>query len=104
MCQNFSQSNIESYTSPNDDKTSLAVKWCPSLDSSFDHTTLLFEAIALRIYPRVEYSEYSGIKEAHYAYCVCDRLRKEVLLPLRHALELPDAFMRARRWDELSYN
>ncbi|KAL2944832.1 hypothetical protein RDABS01_033179 [Bienertia sinuspersici] len=70
------KSDIESYTSSNYDKISLAAKWCPSLDSSFDRATLLCEAIARRLYPREEYSEYSGIEEAHYAY----RTYKEMFL------------------------
>ncbi|MED6121291.1 hypothetical protein PIB30_028792, partial [Stylosanthes scabra] len=33
-------------------KISLAAKWCPSVDSSFDRSTLLCETIAKRIFPR----------------------------------------------------
>ncbi|KAK7346571.1 hypothetical protein VNO80_21093 [Phaseolus coccineus] len=36
------------------------------------------------------YNEYVGVEEAHYTYRVRDRLRKEVLVPLRKALELPE--------------
>ncbi|WJX61237.1 hypothetical protein P8452_46350 [Trifolium repens] len=61
-------------------KISLAAKWCPSVDSSFDRSTLLCESIAKRIFPR---EEYEGVEEAHYAYRVRDRLRKDVLVPLR---------------------
>jgi hypothetical protein len=31
---------------------SLAAKWCPSLDSSYDHSTLICEAVARRLFPR----------------------------------------------------
>nr|GMD72051.1 uncharacterized protein LOC109185905 isoform X2 [Ipomoea batatas] len=39
---------------------------------------------------REKYTEYEGIKEAHYVYKVRDRLRKQVLVPLHKALELPE--------------
>ncbi|MED6163233.1 hypothetical protein PIB30_078023, partial [Stylosanthes scabra] len=85
-------------------KISLAVKWCPSIDSSFDRSTLLCETIAKRIFPREGYAEYEGIVEAHYAYRVRDRLWKDVLVPLRKVLELPEVFMSANQWDSIPYN
>ncbi|KAG2376321.1 uncharacterized protein HKW66_Vig0155250 [Vigna angularis] len=85
-------------------KVSLAAKWCPSVDSSFDRHTLLCETISKRVFPREEYNEYEGVEEAHYAYRVRDRLRKEVLVPLRKVLELPEVFIGANRWDLIPYN
>ena len=85
-------------------KVSLAAKWCPSVDSSFDRHTLLCETIAKRVFPREKYNEYVGVEEAHYAYRVRDRLRKEVLVPLRKVLELPEVFIGANRWDLIPYN
>ncbi|RHN70397.1 putative von Willebrand factor, type A [Medicago truncatula] len=79
----------------------LAAKWCPSVDSSFDRATLLCESIAKRIFPR---EEYEGVEEAHYAYRVRDRLRKDVLVPLRKVLELPEVFIGANRWKLIPYN
>lgn len=83
---------------------SLAAKWCPSLDSSFDKITLLCETIGKKVFPREEYKEYEGVEEAHYAYRVRDRLRKEVLVPLRKGLELPEVYMGANEWGSLPYN
>nr|KYP65722.1 Uncharacterized protein L728 family [Cajanus cajan] len=85
-------------------KISLAAKWCPSVDSSFDRHTLLCEAIAKRVFPREAYKEYEDVEEGHYAYRVRDRLRKEVLVPLRKVLELPEVFIGANRWDLIPYN
>ncbi|KAG7611687.1 Uncharacterized conserved protein UCP015417 vWA [Arabidopsis suecica] len=82
-------------------KISLASKWCPSVDSSYDKATLICEAIARRMFPR---EEYEGIEEAHYAYRIRDRLRKEVLVPLHKALEFPELFMSAKEWNLLKYN
>lgn len=82
-------------------KISLAAKWCPSVDSSFDRSTLLCESVAKRLFPK---EEYEGVEEAHYAYRVRDRLRKEVLVPLRKALELPEVYIGVNRWDSLPYN
>ncbi|OIW04691.1 hypothetical protein TanjilG_16154 [Lupinus angustifolius] len=82
---------------------SLAAKWCPSVDSSYDRSILLCESIARRIFPREVYTEYEGIEEVHYAYRVRDRLRKEVLVPLRKVLELPEVYIGANRWDLIPY-
>ncbi|XVF81470.1 hypothetical protein PTKIN_Ptkin15bG0157700 [Pterospermum kingtungense] len=85
-------------------KIGLAAKWCPSIDSSFDRSTLLCESIAKKIFPRENYPEYEGVEEAHYAYRVRDRLRKEVLVPLHKVLELPELYIGANRWDSIPYN
>ncbi|GMY26614.1 DUF2828 domain-containing protein [Fagus crenata] len=85
-------------------KISLAAKWCPSIDSSFDRSTLLCESIARRVFPRESFPEYLGIEEAHYAYRVRDRLRKQVLVPLRKALELPEVYIGANKWGAIPYN
>ncbi|CAA7039903.1 unnamed protein product [Microthlaspi erraticum] len=91
-------------TSGEPNKISLAAKWCPSLDSSFDKATLLCESIARKIFTREAFPEYEGVEEAHYAYRVRDRLRKEVLVPLRKTLQLPEVYMGARAWGSLPYN
>ncbi|KAM1043623.1 hypothetical protein COP2_035813 [Malus domestica] len=70
------------------EKISYASKFCPSIDSSYDRTTLICENIAKRMFPRDVYEEYIDLEEAHYAYRVRDRLRKQVLIPLRKALSL----------------
>nr|GMD69795.1 uncharacterized protein LOC109185905 isoform X3 [Ipomoea batatas] len=51
---------------------SLAAKWCPTIDSSYDKTTLI-------------------------------SLRKQVLVPLHKALELPEVYMSAKQWNVLPY-
>ncbi|XP_022156031.1 uncharacterized protein LOC111023003 [Momordica charantia] len=85
-------------------KISLAAKWCPSVDSSFDRSTLLCESIARKVFPRESDPEYEGIEESHYAYRVRDRLRKQALVPLRKVLELPEVYMGANRWESIPYN
>ncbi|KAE8688409.1 putative Leucine-rich repeat receptor-like protein kinase family protein [Hibiscus syriacus] len=82
----------------------LAAKWCPSIDSSYDKATLIFEAIGRRVFPRESEGEYQGLEEAYYAYRVRDRLRKQVLVPLHKALELPEVYMSANKWNTLPYN
>ncbi|KAL2921372.1 hypothetical protein RDABS01_012863 [Bienertia sinuspersici] len=86
------------------DYISLAAKWCPSLDSSYDEYLLICESIGRRVFPRELYSEYEGVEEAHYAYKVRTRLRKEVLVPLRNALDLPEVYMCGKRWREIPYD
>ncbi|KAL5697555.1 hypothetical protein ACHQM5_028684 [Ranunculus cassubicifolius] len=85
-------------------KISLAAKWCPSLDSAYDKATLLCESIAKRVFSRENYPEYEEIEEAHYAFRVRDRLRKQVLVPLRQILELPETYMSSNQWNALPYN
>ncbi|KAJ4826137.1 hypothetical protein Tsubulata_021885 [Turnera subulata] len=98
------KADVESLIAKQPNKISLAAKWCPSIDSSYDKATLICEAIARRIFPRETSADYEGIEEAHYAFRVRDRLRKEVLVPLRKALELPEVFMSAREWNSVPYN
>ncbi|OMO56033.1 hypothetical protein COLO4_35808 [Corchorus olitorius] len=85
-------------------KIGLASKWCPSVDSAFDKSTLLCEGIAKKMFTRKKYPEYVGMEEAHYAYKVRDRLRKEVLVPLHKVLELPEVYIGANQWDLIPYN
>ncbi|KAL3506110.1 hypothetical protein ACH5RR_031492 [Cinchona calisaya] len=82
---------------------SLAAKWCPTVDSSYDKATLMCESIARNLFPREKLAEYEGIEESHYVYRVRDRLRKEVLVPLHKALELPEVYMSANEWNLLPY-
>jgi hypothetical protein len=84
-------------------KIGLAAKWCPTPDSSFDRTTLLCEAIARRLFPRDSSPDYADLSEEHYAYSVLHRLRREVLVPLRKVLELPEVYISAQRWSQLPY-
>lgn len=83
---------------------SFAAKWCPSLYTSYDQVTCICECIARKVFPKESYPEYEGIEDAHYVYRVRDRLRKQVLAPLRKALELPEVYMSANKWDLLPYN
>ncbi|KAM0900233.1 hypothetical protein ACQ4PT_020787 [Festuca glaucescens] len=84
-------------------KIGLAAKWCPTPGKSFDRTTLLCEAIARRLFPRGSDPEYAELNEEHYTYRALHRLRREVLVPLRKVLELPEVYMSAGKWDELPY-
>ncbi|RLN12733.1 hypothetical protein C2845_PM09G18930 [Panicum miliaceum] len=84
-------------------KIGLAAKWCPTQGSSFDRSTLLCEAIARRLFPRDSNPDYAGLSEEHYSYQALHRLRREVLVPLRKVLELPEVYMSAQRWSELPY-
>ncbi|KAI8526784.1 hypothetical protein RHMOL_Rhmol12G0023100 [Rhododendron molle] len=98
----FLKSDIQHFNSNQLNKISLAAKWCPSLDSSFDKSTLLCESVAKRVFPRELYKEC--VSEAHYAFRVRDRLRTEILVPLRKALELPEVYIGANQWGSIPYN
>ncbi|KAL0006249.1 hypothetical protein SO802_013810 [Lithocarpus litseifolius] len=98
------KSDLEFLNTGQIDKISLAAKWCPSLDSSYDRSTLFCESVARKLFPYDSDAEYRGIEEAHYVYRVRERLRKQVLIPLRKALELPETYMSRRKWDRLPYD
>ena len=66
--------------------------------------TLICEGIARRVFPRDCDPEYEKLEEAHYVYRVRDRLRKQVLVALHKALELPEVYMSANKWESLPYN
>ncbi|KAG2593645.1 hypothetical protein PVAP13_5NG012551 [Panicum virgatum] len=97
------KSDVEHLRAGDTAKIGLAAKWCPSLRSSYDRATLLCEAIARCIFPRESSQEYLNISDKHYAYRIRDRLRREVLVPLRKALELPEVYMCACKFEELPY-
>uniref|UniRef100_A0A0E0JWD4 TROVE domain-containing protein n=1 Tax=Oryza punctata TaxID=4537 RepID=A0A0E0JWD4_ORYPU len=83
---------------------SLAAKWCPSLDKSYDRSTLLCEAIARRLFPKGSSPELAAdLPDAHYAYRARERLRKAALVPLRRALKLPEVYISARAWESVVY-
>ncbi|CAD6251659.1 unnamed protein product [Miscanthus lutarioriparius] len=83
---------------------SLAAKWCPSLDSSYDRSTLLCEAVARRLFPKGSAPELAtDLADEHYAYRARERLRRVALVPLRRALKLPEVFISARAWESVAY-
>ncbi|GLT68035.1 hypothetical protein SLA2020_402980 [Shorea laevis] len=85
-------------------KVGLAAKWCPTLNSSSDRSTLLCESIARKVFPRENYPEYEGVEEEQYVYWVCNRLRKKVLAPLWKVLESTGVSIGANRWDGIPYD
>lgn len=79
---------------------SLAAKWCPSLDSSYDKSLLMCESVGRKLFP---HDEYMDLEDTHYAYRVRNRLRKEVLVPLHKVLEIPEVYICENKWEELPY-
>jgi hypothetical protein len=83
---------------------SLASKWCPSVDTCYDRSTLLCEAIARRVFPKGSMPQIpEDLPDAHYAFRARELLRKEAYVPLRHALRLPEIFISAREWGKVVY-
>ncbi|XP_052138815.1 uncharacterized protein LOC127757349 [Oryza glaberrima] len=97
------RSDLEHHKSGKLSKIGLTAKWCPSPDSSFDQSTLLCEAIARGLFPRESDASYANMKEEHYIFLVRRRLRREVLVPLRKDLELPEIYMSKNQWSDLPY-
>ncbi|KAK9664623.1 hypothetical protein RND81_14G056900 [Saponaria officinalis] len=80
------KSDLRSLDSGNVELLSNAAVECPSVDSSIDRHTLLCESIAKKVFPQESDPSYMEIKDDQYVYRVQNRLRKEVLGPLRTAL------------------
>ncbi|XP_076909469.1 uncharacterized protein LOC143566736 [Bidens hawaiensis] len=98
------KSDIESLNSGDYTKISLAAKWCPSVDSSYDKAMLICESIARLVYPRNLDPELDELDDANYAFRVKNLLRKQVLVPLHNALKLPEVCMSAKQWSSISYD
>lgn len=97
------RSDIELLNTGENAKISLAAKWCPSVDSSYDKALLICESIARILYPRDSDHEFDGIDEFSYVVSIKNRLRKQVLVPLRTALKLPEVYMSAKQWSSITY-
>lgn len=78
----FLKADMELYNAGNLYKISLEPKWWHSLDSSYNKATLNCESISRKVFPRETYTEYQDMENAHCAFKVRDRLRKEVPLYL----------------------
>ncbi|CAL4954228.1 unnamed protein product [Urochloa decumbens] len=95
------RADLDKHNNGDSSKISLAAKWCPSVGSTIDQSTLLCEAIARRIFPR---ADYTSLTEDQYVYRVLGRFRREVLVPLRKVLELPEMYISQGRWSQLPYH
>lgn len=67
----------------------MAAKWCPSVDSFFDRSTLLCETIARKLFPLEECKKGNSVEEeeADYVSRVREWLMNEVLEPLRKVIK-----------------
>ncbi|KAK3043413.1 hypothetical protein RJ639_001992 [Escallonia herrerae] len=46
-------------------KTSLASKWCPSIDSSYDKATRMCESVTKKAFRHEDFEEYKDIEDVH---------------------------------------
>uniref|UniRef100_N1QVM6 Uncharacterized protein n=1 Tax=Aegilops tauschii TaxID=37682 RepID=N1QVM6_AEGTA len=75
-----------------------------AVQSCYDRSTLICEAIARRLFPKGSALDLpEDLPDAHYAFRARERLRKEAYVPLRHALKLPETFMSAGEWGKVVY-
>nr|XP_043630544.1 uncharacterized protein LOC122601875 [Erigeron canadensis] len=95
------KSDIDMLNSGQKTKISLAAKWCPSVDSSYDKALLMCESIGKILYPKD--GDMEGLDEVTYVTRVKNQLRKQVLVPLRSALMLPEVYMSAKEWSSICY-
>ncbi|KAL2506604.1 Uncharacterized conserved protein UCP015417 [Abeliophyllum distichum] len=97
----FLKSDMEFLKSSEIKGISLAAKWCPSIDSSYDKAILICKNIVERICLHESSLEYEGLNEDQYVYKVRNRLRKEVPMPLRQVLKSPEVYMSAQQWESI---
>jgi hypothetical protein len=84
---------------------SLAGKWCPSLRSGYSLQPLDAPVRAHRPPPLPQgLGAPEDMPEEDYVNQVQYRLRKEVLVPLRKVLMLPEVFIAARAWGDVIYS
>ncbi|KAK1418858.1 hypothetical protein QVD17_28006 [Tagetes erecta] len=98
------RSDIEKLNSGDCKGISLAAKWCPSVDSSYDKALLICESISRLMYPRDSHPEFDELDDGSYVFRVKNLLRKQVLVPLHNALKLPEVYMSAKQWSSVSYD
>ncbi|PIN10156.1 hypothetical protein CDL12_17256 [Handroanthus impetiginosus] len=98
------KSDLQALNSSEIKKISLAAKWCPTVDSSYDKALSLCKSIAKLMFPLESSPEYESLGEDEYVYRVRNRLRKEVLVPLHQALKLPEVYMSAKEWESVPYD
>ncbi|KAL2924126.1 hypothetical protein RDABS01_015617 [Bienertia sinuspersici] len=87
MFADLLRSDFETLKNGNVEELSFAARDCPSIDSSYDRHTLLCESIAKKVFARESDPDYLRIEDVHYVYRVRSRLRKDVLAPLRSAVQ-----------------
>ncbi|KAK3041334.1 hypothetical protein RJ639_002315 [Escallonia herrerae] len=80
-------------------KIGLASKWCPTLDSSYEKSTLMCEGVARKVFPREEFPEYQDVEEAHYAY----RIEKRSTSSAPQGARVAEVYICTNKWDQLPY-
>lgn len=82
-------------------RISLAAKWCPSIQSSYDKRTLVCEAIATRVFPMTLFGD--EVTPRQHRSRALPRLRK-LLSRLREYNRIPERLMSQQRWSEIKYS
>ncbi|ORZ02978.1 hypothetical protein BCR43DRAFT_482508 [Syncephalastrum racemosum] len=81
---------------------SLAAKWAPSLAHSHDKFTRLATSIAEVMYPPAEYMQKEETR-SHYINKVREQYRRNVISPLREALDVTERRMHGEGWKTIDF-
>jgi len=76
----------------------LACKWCPTEGGRHDKILLMHEAVSREMFPPEE-----GMTEFQYVKAIRNKLRKQVLSPLRQRTKVVERFVSARQSSKLNY-
>ncbi|MCO5563662.1 hypothetical protein L7F22_017309 [Adiantum nelumboides] len=68
--------------------------------NTYDMRTGIYLAIATHLGVK---DELVHIDEEKRAFALATKMRKEFLVPLQNALEMPEIYMSAKKWSELPY-
>lgn len=81
---------------------SLAAKWLPTKGSAMDRDTGLFDVVA-----RIVYDEFHpddiNIRRKNYQHKKQNFLRREIITPLRHKLQIVESKLSAKHVEEINY-
>ncbi|KAL3152371.1 hypothetical protein ABBQ32_001429 [Trebouxia sp. C0010 RCD-2024] len=95
------QSDLETLKK-GESNVSLAAKWAPTPARSHDKDTCMAARIAELLFPA---SQHRSPGQAYSAYVASAKqlYHKQVLVPLRACLDIPEVYMSANAWDQVKY-
>ncbi|KAJ8656958.1 hypothetical protein O0I10_007292 [Lichtheimia ornata] len=85
------------------DGLSLAAKWAPSLQHAHDKHTLLATSISEALFPPAVHQQADESRE-HYINKVRELYRKQVISPLRKALDITERRMSLNEWTSIDFS
>ncbi|DBA76510.1 TPA: hypothetical protein ACH3X2_008568 [Trebouxia sp. C0005] len=96
------QKDLASLKAGKPSDVSLAAKWAPTPGRSHDKDTLMAASIAELLFPARQHQAEGEPYQAYVAR-IKSLYHKQVLVPLRKCLDVPEVCMSANAWNEVKY-